>query len=127
MIEDFRQRFFSDTQHHTLTVEITSDEWKALRDIIEQNGWEEADGLRFILATGKTYLQAAGETTERESMAHVSQQVWNDTNAQLAVMKYRAFHFMEAARLLEMKLHALEEELKTLRQANERLRAKQNE
>jgi hypothetical protein len=41
---------------------------------------------------------------------------------QLAVMKYRAFHYMQAVRILEMQLNACKAESNLLRQANEKLR-----
>ncbi len=131
MIEDFRRDFFPNTQRHTLTLEITSNEWEALQQVIAENEWEHDEGLRYILAAGRTYLQteAALSPGERSGAAEEArlqkfQREYISMGAQLAVMKYRAFHFMQAVQLLEMKLKAYEVELSQLRQANEKLRQK---
>jgi hypothetical protein len=61
MIEDFRRQFFPNAEPHTLTLEITSDDWAALWQIIEENDWERDEGLRYILAAGKAYVQTNAE------------------------------------------------------------------
>jgi len=42
-------------------------------------------------------------------------------------MKHRAFHYMQAVRILEMKLNASEVKTDLLRKANEKLRQKLSE
>jgi hypothetical protein len=134
MTEDFRRQFFPNTEHHTLTLDMTSDDWAALRQIIEENEWERDEGLRYILAAGRAYVQVSAETArlehpdaDRAVGMQKFQQELIDMRSQLAVMKYRAFHFMQAVRLLEMKLNACETENNLLRQANEKLRRRLSE
>ncbi|HML20958.1 MAG TPA: hypothetical protein PKD09_04875 [Aggregatilinea sp.] len=134
MIEDFRRQFFPNTEPHTLTLEITSDDWAALCQIIEENEWERDEGLRYILAAGRAYLQTSAEMAhpddpeaDRVPEPQKSQREMIDMRGQLAVMKYRAFHYMQAVRILEMKLNASEVETDLLRKANEKLRQKLSE
>lgn len=129
MIEDFRSQFFSNTEPHTLTLTITSDDWATLSQIIEENEWEHDEGLRFILAAGGAYVQMSsgsdtsdGSSADRTGDVQQYQREVIDMRAQLAVMKYRAFQFMQAVHLLELKLNACEAEKALLQQANERLR-----
>jgi hypothetical protein len=129
MIEDFRRQFFPNTEHHTLTLEITSDDWTVLCQIIEENEWVQDEGLRYILAAGRTYVQVNAAMAQLESPdvdrtdeMQKFQQELIDMHSQLAVLKFRAFHFMQAVQVLEMKLNACEVEKKLLRQANEKLR-----
>jgi len=131
MIEDFRHDFFPNTERYTLTLEIPSDEWEALQQIIAENEWERDEGLRYILAAGRAYLRMEAVTehlehpdVDREHELQKWQREYINMGAQLAVMKYRTFHFMEAVRVLEMKLNAYEVEISLLRQANEKLRQK---
>lgn len=37
MIEDFRSQFFPNTEPYTLSVDITSDDWATLRQIVKNN------------------------------------------------------------------------------------------
>jgi hypothetical protein len=134
MIEDFRRQFFPNTEHHTLTFDVTSDDWAALCQVIEENEWERDDGLRYILGAGRAYVQTTAEMAhldnpdvDRTAEMRKSQREMIDMGAQLAVMKYRAFHYMEAVRILEMKLNACKAESNLLRQANEKLRQKLSE
>jgi hypothetical protein len=66
MIEDFRRQFFPNTEHYTLTLEITSDDWAALCQVIEENEWERDEGLRYILAAGRAYVQVNAEITSSD-------------------------------------------------------------
>lgn len=131
-VEDFRLQFFPKTEPYTLTLEITSEEWAGLHQVIEENGWEQDNGLRYILAAGRAYIQTAAlaaspddpSTGERVNDLQRFQREMVEMRSQLAVMKYRAFYFMQAVQLLEMKLNACESQKNLLRQANERLRQK---
>ncbi|MGQ9834258.1 MAG: hypothetical protein ACUVRJ_10795 [Candidatus Villigracilaceae bacterium] len=130
MIDDFRRQFFPNTEPHTLTLEITSDDWAALCQVIEENEWDRDEGLRYILAAGMAYVQTDAEAglsdpqPDRAPELPKVQREMVDMRGQLAVMKYRAFHFMQAVQILEMQVNACEVEKNLLRQANEKLRQK---
>ncbi|MBN1451623.1 MAG: hypothetical protein JW963_11460 [Anaerolineales bacterium] len=131
-VEDFRNQFFADTERRTLTLDITSEDWAGLCQVIEENEWEQDEGLRYILAAGRAYIQTAALVTspddlsadERAGGLQRFQREIVEMRSQFAVMRYRAFYFMQAVQLLEMKLNACESQKNLLRQANERLRQK---
>jgi hypothetical protein len=124
MVDDFKRDFFPETERHTLSFDITSDDWRTLQATIVENGWETDDGLRYLLAAGLAYAQgqarmAALNHPDADLAAEVKQ-LWTErmqTESRYAVMKFRAFSFMQAVKLLEMKLNACHAELESVRQA----------
>ncbi len=129
MLDQFRRDFFPDTERHTLQLDITSDDWKTIQKIAAENGWELDDGLRHLLALGIAYAQgqaqlAALDHPDTDLAAEVRrlQRERMSVESRYAVMKFRAFSFMQAAQLMEMKLNACKQEVENLRRANELLR-----
>ena len=129
MLDQFRRDFFPDTARHTLKLDITSDDWETIQKIAAENGWELDDGLRHLLALGIAYAQgkaqlAALDGSEADLAAEVRrlQSERMSVESRYAVMKFRAFSFMQATQLMEMKLNACKQEAENLRRANELLR-----
>lgn len=121
--------FFPNTESHTLTFEITSDDWELLQRVIAEHEWERDDGLRYFLAAGLAYVQGQ---TQLAALGHADADLAAEVRrlqggrmaveSRYAVMKFRAFNFMQAAKILEIKLNGCRSELAALRQANAGLR-----
>lgn len=130
MFDDFQREFFPKTERHTLTFDVTSDDWGTIQHILTENEWERDDGLRHLLAAGIAYAQgraqlAALNHPDADLAAEVRrlQAERMQVESRYAVMKFRAFNFMQAAKVLEMKLNACRSEIELLRKANEDLRS----
>ncbi len=145
-LERFQRDFFPDTERHTLSFEILSDDWQALQQLFAANGWTVEDGLRYALAAGQAYIEGTAQLAELEHpaadpspgspvrapqvqagqalAAEVArlQRERMQVESRYAVMKFRAYSFMQAAQLLEMKLNACRAELDNLRIRNEQMR-----
>jgi hypothetical protein len=129
MLDQFQHEFFPHTEQHTVTFEVTSDDWAAVQQAIAENEWGEADGLRFLLAAGVAFAQGQARLAAlNHPDADLAEEVRRlqtermQVESRYAVMKFRAFTFMQAAKLLEMKLNACQGERERLRQANLDLR-----
>ncbi len=128
-LEQFRHDFFPNTEKHTLTFDILSDDWEALRKFFTENEWEPDDGLRYVLAAGLAFLQGQARLAELNhpqadlaAEVHRLQSERMTVESRYAVMKFRAFTFRQAVKLLEMKLNACRSEMEGLRSVNEQLR-----
>lgn len=129
MFDDFEREFFPKTERHTLSFEITSDDWKVIRQIVAENEWELDDGLRHLLAAGIAFAQGRAQLAalnhpdaDLAAEARRLQQERMSVESRYAVMKFRTFNFMQAGKVLEMQLNSCRAENETLRQANEKLR-----
>jgi hypothetical protein len=128
-LEQFRRDFFPNTERHTLTFDILSDDWEALQRLFAENEWEPDEGLRHTLAAGLAYLQGQARLAELNhpqadlaAEVHRLQRERMTVESRYAVMKFRAFSFMQAVKIMEMKLNACRSELEGLRSVNEQLR-----
>ncbi len=128
MFDQFQHDFFSNTEKHTLTFEITSDDCQTLQQVIAENEWDADDGLRHLLALGVAYTQGRAElaalihpNADLAAEVHRLQQERMVVESRYAVMKFRAYTFMQAGKLMEMKLNACRAEVESLRKANELL------
>jgi hypothetical protein len=131
MLDDFRREFFPDTERHPLTFDVTSDDWAEIQKIVAENEWEPEDGLRHLLAAGIAYAQGQAQlATLNHPEADLTAEVRRlqaermRVESRYAVMKFRTFNFMQAAKTFEMKLNACRTEVQALRRANELLRQK---
>lgn len=129
MTEQFRQDFFPNTEKHTLTFDILSDDWETLQALFVENDWTPEDSLRYVLAAGLAFLQGQAHLAElshpQADLAAEVKRLQNErmrVESRYAVMKFRAFNFMQAVKLLEMKLNACRSELDGLRTLNAQLR-----
>jgi hypothetical protein len=129
MIDQFRQDFFPNTETHTLTFDILSDDWEALQRLFAENEWAPDDGLRYMLAAGRVYLEGQARLAELShpqadlaAEVHRLQSERMTVESRYAVMKFRAFSFMQAVNIMEMKLNACRSEAEALQRANELLR-----
>jgi len=128
-LDHFQRDFFPNTERHTLTFEITSDEWQTIQKIASENKWDIDDGLRHLLAFGVAYAQDQIQLKKLElSDIKIEEELHRLRNERMtvesryAVMKFRTFNFMQAAKILKMKLNACQSNVESLRKANEHLR-----
>ncbi len=115
---DFAAQFFSDTQAVELEMTVLDGMWRDIQALCAENDWSLEEGLRIVLANGLAYLQHRMQDDSIEAKRAIL-----DLSGQYAVMKFRAFQFMQAAQTLDMKLNGTRGELELLRRANEDLRA----
>ena len=122
MTDRFQQEFFPRAEKRTVTLDLLSDEWDRLLAFFAENEWEQDDGLRYTLAAGLACLQTEADSVEvglapAGLAAEIKrlQRERMEVESRYAVMKYRAFTFMQAAKVLEMKLNACRVEAEALR------------
>lgn len=111
-----------------LDADIMSDLWDDLRREFAEQGWSEEDGLLHILGAGLAYLRAAqireeladgGDPEPRiEQVLHD----WMEMHGRMALLKYRTYQSIHAAKILTFKLQACREERDALSDALARAR-----
>lgn len=118
MLDDFRRRHFPQTRKHVLSLDVLDEHWRELQRLFEANGWETEEGLRYTLAAGLAHLRTPpGEPLEQDAAAEIRRLKRErvDVESGYAVMRYRAFQFMQAAQALQIQLGACRAELEGLR------------
>ncbi len=128
MDESFENTFFQNVTYEHLEMDILSDMWHSLQQEFRSNGWTDEDGLRYTLAAGLAALQGkrfieqlADKDADIKAAMERLQYERLQLEGRYAVMKYRAFHFMQAVKLLEMKLNVCHTQVEGLRQLNQQL------
>ncbi|MBI3738360.1 MAG: hypothetical protein HY258_04875 [Chloroflexi bacterium] len=126
----FERDFFPNAKIVHLEVDVLNDLWADLQKEFAENEWSETDGLRHILAAGLAYLRAermrqevadgADSEPRLEQIMHESMEM----QGRFALMKYRAYQFLQDAKTLSMKLNACRQESDGLSQEIENLRDK---
>lgn len=117
------QNFDSGGRSVHIALDLLEEQWNALRAEFAANQWSEADGLRYVLAAGLRAIQDERAPQESERIQNERMQL----EGRYAVMKYRAFQFMQAVQALEWKLNAARMEVDGLRQLNRQLRQQAQE
>jgi hypothetical protein len=128
MTDAFEAEFFSGGRVERIDLEILSDLWQALQSEFAANAWSLDEGLRYTLAAGLAALRAApvqpaparAEEAALEIRRLQSERL--QLEGQYAVMKFRTYQFMEAAKAFQRKFNAAQAELDGLRRANQLLR-----
>jgi len=124
-MDNFEEDFFSNAHLVHVEVDLLDDLWDEIQSECRANEWPEDEGLRYLLAAGLAAVQAERlrqYPDEASAIEHLQRQRMQ-TEGRYAVMKYRAYQFMQAAKILEMKLNACRTELEALRRINAQLRA----
>ena len=131
MTEDFEKDFFSNAEVNHMEVDLLNDLWEDLKEEIALNEWSEEEGVRYILASGLAALRIVRlkeslARSEEDSQAMIDrlQQERMQIEGRYAVMKYRAYQFMQATKTLQMQLNTCQVQLEGLRRLNNQLRAK---
>lgn len=125
MSENFERDFLAGSHLIRLEIELMDDLWREIHKECQINGWEEKEGLRYLLAAGLAAVRAERQSQNQEKAITIErlQRERMQIDGRYAVMKYRAYQFMQANKILEMKLNACRSELEGLRRLNARLRA----
>jgi len=114
---DFAAHVFPDAGTVEIRLTLLDDIWREIQSLCTENEWSLEEGLRIIMANGLAWLK---EWEEDGTAARVR---YANLSSQYAVMKFRAFQYLQAAQTLDMKINALRSEGDMLRSANEHLRA----
>ncbi|SNB61922.1 hypothetical protein [Thermoflexus hugenholtzii] len=123
MLEDFERTFFPDARIVTLSIPLLSETLEELHVLAASYGRSPEEIARVALIEGMRLL---GERANRGPL-EASEDPQRDPlrlQAELAVMRYRAFTLLKTVQALELRLSGLEAELRTLRDANADLRAR---
>jgi hypothetical protein len=123
MLEDFERTFFPDARIVTLLIPLLSETVEELHALADSYGRSPEEIARIALIEGMGVLR---ERANREPL-EASEDPRRDPlrlQAELAVMRYRAFTLLKTVQALELRLSGLEAELRTLRDANADLRAR---
>jgi hypothetical protein len=128
-MDSFENDFFDGVKLEHLEFDIFSDEWQKLQAEIARNGWSIEEGLRYILAAGLRVIQSQqtwddieSNKTDLQSELKRMQAERMQLDGRYAVMKFRAYQFMQAVKILEMKLNAAKTQMEGLLQLNHELR-----
>jgi len=136
---------FEGVAEHRLSLSVLEETYAELRRLIEENGWDEEEGLRIVLTRGLAYLKGEAELsrwqiadgTVAEELDRLRRQAM-EYASMYAVMKFKAFKLMEVARVLELNvtglrgennlchstLRLLRDEIAGLKAENARLKAR---
>lgn len=120
-----------------VSLPILDETYQELRRLIEENEWDEEEGLRIILTRGLAYLKGEAEISQLQSADSDLAEDLNRIRRRLmeyesmyAVMKFTAFRLREIARTLELNVVGLRGEnnlchstLRLLREEIARLKA----
>lgn len=120
---EFEQEFFAQTRRVHLEVDILDEMWEAIRVVCAANGWDEAEGVRFILAAGLAALEeprqsrppSAGTSSEDAALLERLLRERVEINARYAVMRFRAYQFLKDAQALALRLNVCQQERDELR------------
>ncbi|WP_299029124.1 hypothetical protein [uncultured Thermanaerothrix sp.] len=120
---EFEQEFFAQTQRVHLEVDLLNEMWTAIQTVCAANGWDEVEGVRFILAAGLAYLEAQQQEGNAPADppaadAALLQRLLRERveiNARYAVMRFRAYQFLKDAQALALRLNVCQQERDELR------------
>lgn len=136
---------FEGVTEHRLSLSVLEETYAELRRLIEENGWDDEEGLRIVLTRGLAYLKGEADLSRlpvaqgdvAEELDRLRRQVMEYTSM-YAVMKFKAFKLIEVARVLELNvaglrgennlchstLRLLREDIAALKAENARLKAR---
>lgn len=109
---------FAEAQERIVQIPMLEETYQDILRLCRENGWEEEEGLRTVLAYGLGYLQgerelvrlnADGADLAAELQAKVEE--LSGYQSMYAVMKFKAFRLLQVARTLEMNVTGLRGEL----------------
>jgi hypothetical protein len=130
MIEDFEKEFLDGLQMIHIELDLLKDQWDELKNEFQTNEWPDEEGLRFVLAAGLRAIQnqKTAETlvNDQTNLAAELERLQTERmylDGRYAVMKFRAYQFMQACKTLEWKLNASKFEMKGLEEYNQKLRS----
>ncbi|MCX8025617.1 MAG: hypothetical protein N3A60_10475 [Thermanaerothrix sp.] len=120
---EFEQEFFAQTRRVHLEVDLLDEMWGAIHALCKANGWDEAEGVRFILAAGLAALEeprqsrssSASSSSEDAALLERLLQERVEINARYAVMRFRAYQFLKDAQALALRLNVCQQERDELR------------
>ena len=128
-MDSFENDFFSGVKLEHIEFDILSDQWQALQAEIAENEWSLDEGLRYILAAGLRVIQSQqtwedieSKRTDLGSELKRMQAERMQLDGRYAVMRFRAYQFMQAVKILDMKLNVAKVRIKGLVQLSKKLR-----
>lgn len=119
---------FANASDHTITFALLEETYQEFLALCRENGWNEAEGLPLVFATGIAYLKNEREfsrwngddrATEFIRLARYA----NERNAMYSVMKFYAYNYLQDVQKLETQVTGLRGLLASTQAALERERA----
>jgi chromosome segregation ATPase len=122
---------FDDVREQVVQIPILEETYQDILRLCQENGWEEEEGLRTVLAHGLGYLQGERElarlnadSTDLAAELQAKVEELSGYQSMYAVMKFKAFKLLQVARTLEMNVAGLRGELDLCRSTIPHLREK---
>jgi hypothetical protein len=118
---DLEDELFPGSRLVHLEADVMSDLWDDLRREFAEQEWSEEDGLRRVLGAGLAYLRAARIRAEASSGADPGARMeqvlhdWMEMHGRMALLNYRGYQSIQAAKILSLKLKACRQERDALR------------
>jgi hypothetical protein len=127
------EELFGGISSKHIEADIESDLWEKLTAEFSASGWSEAEGIRFALSAGLSFIKAerireevkGGENPEPRIEQVLRER--SELDGRYAVMKYRCYQFLQDARTYSMKLNACKGELERIKSAYQDLRKQLND
>ena len=120
MSDDTREMYaelFKGVSATTVQVPLLEETQRKARALIEQEKWDEQEGLQIIFANGLYYLRGdqslGGLSCDHDALAREVERLTRDLmdmHSMYAVMKFRAYTLSEAKQALEFNVTGLEVE-----------------
>lgn len=136
MNESLEAELFADNKVEHIEIDVLSDLWENLLEEFKTNEWPVEEGLRYTLALGLRMLkdtQKQGQSIDSSKDAETSREIVTMRKERMflesryAVMKFRAYQYMQTAKAYEMKLNAAKMQIVGLKRAIHLLRESTNQ
>lgn len=128
--ESFERRFFNEASQVTVTVTLMQDTWDDIQSLLDENDWEQNEGLLVLLTTGMAFLRAeralaasAGSAGPRDAEVRKLLKRLIGIESRFAAMKSFAFSMMRDHQAMELKYVAVERTGISNQALSDRLRA----
>ncbi|GAP22320.1 hypothetical protein [Leptolinea tardivitalis] len=113
VLEEFEENFFKDEKPVQLEFTLFHDQWEQLHNEIMENGWSNQEAIQYFLTIGLRTVhdldqkeKIASGTGNEASLLDEALQERLLLESRYAVMRFRAYQFMQAAKTLEMKYNS---------------------
>ncbi len=126
VLEQFEDDFFKNIEPVHLECSLLNDQWEQLKQEITENGWTNEEALQYFITMGLMAIKAMDEkekiTSNPDAEPEIIEKLQQERmvlESRYAVMRYRAYHFMQAVKTLEMKYNSAMTKIQILESLND--------
>jgi hypothetical protein len=124
-MDHFEEEFFPNSKVIHLEFDLLSDEWIQLEQEIKQNEWTSGEGIRFFIAAGIRAIHDIDQKNLIEGNSNKKGDILDEAlkerlllESKYAVMRYRAYQYMQTAKILDMKYKSALSQIRNHRKIN---------